>query len=322
MTTTLRLLRAIIAVLRGLVAFRACDSAGRLCRASFGWPDIVNGGAIYLGARVWLASSYAPVRMEALPGGSLSIGDRTGVNYGASITAGSSVSIGADVSIAPYCVITDTVPGRGRAADAVPVVIEDGCWLATRVVVGPGARIGRNSVITAGTHVTGTVEPDVVYGGAPARVLRRLDANEDGRRSLQQVLRAGLSEPVPEQPLVAKPSPAKPAAPRVGPVRRALLIADFTNDPLAGFLDGSEEGPRIAAEVAPFDQVVPTLLAPPDEVDIAVVWTRPDGSLSALGDQFDGEPVSQEQIEDDVDAFAKLIVARHRDSQASSWRPG
>jgi acetyltransferase-like isoleucine patch superfamily enzyme len=168
---------SVIGAVRGQVAFRTCDSVGRLCAANFGWPDIVNRGRIELGVRVWLDSHYAPVRLETGATGVLRIGDRTGINYGAVISAGESVSIGAGVSIAPYCVISDT-PAGPAGAPPDPVVIEDGCWLATRVVVDPGAHIGRNAVISAGTHVTGTVEPNVVYGGAPPRVLRRLDSGE------------------------------------------------------------------------------------------------------------------------------------------------
>jgi galactoside O-acetyltransferase len=42
--------------------------------------------------------------------------------------------------------------------------------------------IGRGSVVGAGAVVTGNVPPDVVVGGTPARVLRRItDADREFR---------------------------------------------------------------------------------------------------------------------------------------------
>ena len=229
---------SVVGVLRGRAAFRVCDSVGRLCVANFGWPDIVNRGRINLGTRVWLDSHYAPVRLETGTDGVLVVGDRAGINYGAMITAADSVSIGADVSIAPYCVISDAPPGPA-GAPAEPVVIEDGCWLATRVVVGPGAHIGRNAVISAGTHVSGTVEPNVVYGGSPPRVLRRLDSADHAAPAGTGVTApAGAVYPRTirsEDGVEIQAAGDRPASPRPRPERHTLLVADFTIDPLVGF---------------------------------------------------------------------------------------
>lgn len=312
----IRAMRAAAAVIRGRVVFRSCESVGFLARASFGRPDLVNRGTIRLGSRVWLASSYAAVRLETYPGGSLTIGDRTGVNYGASITAGESITIGKDVSVAPYCVITDREPGLGGAAHTEPVEIGDGCWLATRVVVSPGSRIGANSVITAGTHVRGVVEPDVVYGGAPPRVLRRLGLAASPSDADGPVSAADR----PEWTTGLKSSDATVAAthpaPRPTASRRALLVADHTIDALADFLDPPKSDfsshPRVAAEIAPFDQTVPTLLSTPPEGDLAVVWTQPDVALPAMRRLLDGEPVTREALETDVDAFAALLTQTAR----------
>ena len=94
-------------------------------------------------------------------------------------------SIGYDVLIGPSEHDPDAVttsPTRARAlglplgaADrAVEApVIEDEVWIGARVVVLRGVRIGRGAVIAAGAVVTGDVPPGEVWGGVPARFIRR-----------------------------------------------------------------------------------------------------------------------------------------------------
>ncbi len=54
------------------------------------------------------------------------------------------------------------------------VVIEDDVWIGANVVILPGVRVGRHSVIAAGSVVTKSVEPYTVYGGVPARKIREI----------------------------------------------------------------------------------------------------------------------------------------------------
>ena len=57
-----------------------------------------------------------------------------------------------------------------------PVVIGDGSWLGHGTVVLPGAHIGRHVVVAAGSVVTGALPDFCVAAGAPARPIRRYDA--------------------------------------------------------------------------------------------------------------------------------------------------
>jgi len=54
-----------------------------------------------------------------------------------------------------------------------PIVIEQGCWIATRAFVGPGVTIGEYAVVAAGAVVVKDVPPRTVVGGNPAREIAR-----------------------------------------------------------------------------------------------------------------------------------------------------
>ena len=204
---------------------------------------------------------FAPVELRTAPGGRLVIGERTGINYGTSFHAVESITVGRNVDFGPHCIISDADTGSvdhpDRAAVA-PVVIGDGAWLASRVTVLPGSTIGAGAVITAGSVVDGDIPPGVVAGGIPARVLRVLDGASDQPRSASRSPRRLPASPPPRRP----PPDAAPAP--VAPISgRGLLISDFTIDPLARALERPTAAVRVHAELAPYDTVAQTLLAPP-----------------------------------------------------------
>lgn len=62
-----------------------------------------------------------------------------------------------------------------------PVTIETGVWIASYAVILPGAHIGKNAVVAAGSVVSGRVEPYTVVAGNPARVIREIRARDDER---------------------------------------------------------------------------------------------------------------------------------------------
>jgi maltose O-acetyltransferase len=116
-------------------------------------------GALVLGERVRLIGHIVPVEIAVGRGASLTIGDRTFINYGTSIGVTRSVTIGADCNLGPYVNIVDThfhrlePERRGERPEPAPVVIRDNVWLATRVMVLPGVTIGEGSVVAAGSVV-------------------------------------------------------------------------------------------------------------------------------------------------------------------------
>jgi acetyltransferase-like isoleucine patch superfamily enzyme len=65
------------------------------------------------------------------------------------------------------------LPSGAAERDVAPPVIEDEVWIGARVVVLRGVRIGRGAVIAAGAVVTRDVPAGEIWGGVPAKFIRR-----------------------------------------------------------------------------------------------------------------------------------------------------
>lgn len=55
-----------------------------------------------------------------------------------------------------------------------PVTIADDVWIGTNAVILPGVTIGNKSIIAAGSVVSKDVPDNCIYGGVPAKLMRRL----------------------------------------------------------------------------------------------------------------------------------------------------
>lgn len=90
------------------------------------------------------------------------------------------ITVGHEVAFGPrVAVITSAhaVGGSDRRCgewQPRPVQIEDGCWVGAQALILPGVTIGHGTVVAAGAVVSSDCEPDCLYGGTPARMLRRL----------------------------------------------------------------------------------------------------------------------------------------------------
>jgi len=91
--------------------------------------------------------------------------------------------IGDDVFTGPYVYVTDQNHGYADPDTPIgrqfpvntPVRIGAGSWLGAGAIILPGACIGRNVVVAAGSVVRGEVPDYSVVAGVPARVVRRHD---------------------------------------------------------------------------------------------------------------------------------------------------
>ncbi|HUP86784.1 MAG TPA: acyltransferase [Acidimicrobiales bacterium] len=143
------------------------------------WISI--GEETLLGPHVSLAAGLPgePMSREREP--ILVIGDRCNIGRGSSINGRERIVIEDDVTTGPNVYVTDhnhrydhlELPIGQQWVSAAPVRIGAGSWLATGVIVLPGADIGRNVTIAAGSVVRGTIPDHSVAAGAPAKVVRR-----------------------------------------------------------------------------------------------------------------------------------------------------
>jgi acetyltransferase-like isoleucine patch superfamily enzyme len=145
----------------------------------FGEHWITVGDGTLIGALVTMSAGLVPGQ-DLGPDPVLRIGDRCVIGRGSHIVAHQSVDIGDDVWTGPYVYITDQ--NHGYSDPDVPigrqlpvnraVSIGAGSWLGAGAIVLPGARIGRNVVIAAGSVVRGEVPDRCVVAGVPAKVVR------------------------------------------------------------------------------------------------------------------------------------------------------
>lgn len=52
------------------------------------------------------------------------------------------------------------------------VIIEDDCWIGSRVTILPGVHIGEGAIIGASSVVTKDIPPYTIVGGNPAKILK------------------------------------------------------------------------------------------------------------------------------------------------------
>lgn len=93
---------------------------------------------------------------------------------------------GCTVKIGTGCRISHNVRMYTQSADADAdfsvasppekqgnVLIGDYCWIGANVFISPDVSIGRNSVIGANSVVTKDIPSDEIWGGVPAKLIRR-----------------------------------------------------------------------------------------------------------------------------------------------------
>lgn len=113
-------------------------------------------------------------------GFNISVGENFYANFDCTILDVCKVIIGKNCLLAPkVCIFTATHPLEADIRStfleyAKPVTIGDDVWIGGGAVINPGVTIGDRVVIASGSVVTKDVPSDTVYGGNPAKLIKKL----------------------------------------------------------------------------------------------------------------------------------------------------
>ncbi|GAD18728.1 sugar O-acetyltransferase [Helicobacter fennelliae] len=88
------------------------------------------------------------------------------------ITIGDGAFIGPKVSL--ITINHDINPHNRETTIYKSIVLESRVWIGANAVILPGVKIGENSIIAAGSVATKDVPANVIVGGNPAKILKRI----------------------------------------------------------------------------------------------------------------------------------------------------
>ena len=106
------------------------------------------------------------------------IGANSHINYGVFLGCRDKIIIGENVHISSHVVMHTgglNLNDRHRHNHVCkPIIIEDNVWLTTGVVINPGVKIGKNSVILPNSVVIDDIPANVIAGGIPAKIIKKI----------------------------------------------------------------------------------------------------------------------------------------------------
>lgn len=146
---------------------------------------------IFTRFRVWYLSKVLKVmpndknsRVET----GVYISDARQLKLGKHVRVNERVFLQGDISVGDYCMIAPGVAIYTRThvydnpevpmtlsgeTPIMPVVLEEDVWLGRNVMVLPGVRIGKGSIVGANSIVNKDIEPYSIVGGVPAKLIRK-----------------------------------------------------------------------------------------------------------------------------------------------------
>lgn len=177
-----------------LIMLKSSGVEGKVVVKGYCLFDFSSGSSIVIEDNVFLVSSpfstisdgsFLEIKVQRK--GKLFIGMNFGISP-SSVHVWESIHIGSYVNIGAGCLIMDTdfhsldpilrsSPEGGEPGQYVrtcPIEIEDYAFIGARSIIGKGVTIGENSIIASGSVVVKSVPKNEVWGGNPAKFIRKI----------------------------------------------------------------------------------------------------------------------------------------------------
>lgn len=109
-----------------------------------------------------LGLNFTPLENEKI---SVEIGDNVSIAPSVTFISESSANNGKDINDLPYL---------KKVTKSKKIIIENDVWIGANVTILPGIKVGKCSIIGAGSVVINDIEPYSIYAGVPAKKIREL----------------------------------------------------------------------------------------------------------------------------------------------------
>lgn len=155
----------------------------------FGFPSYIGPPCYLMGVRrVFIYGRvriFPGLRLEVHGQGELHIGQNVGIGQNLHITCAGKLTIGEGTAITNNVTITDIVhtysdletPVSEQSIEVLPTLIGRNCFLGSNVSIQPGTTLGDHCIVGSNSVVKGSFPSHCVLVGAPARIVKRYDAN-------------------------------------------------------------------------------------------------------------------------------------------------
>lgn len=158
-----------------------CTRHGRGVTTGIYIPWVKGRGELVLGDYVRLNGKISIAFAASFtPNPRLTIGDHSDIGHNTSFVVGREIRIGAHVQVASDVSFRDSSghasdPSLRRSGappgddDVKAVVVHDNVWIGAGALILPGSEIGEGSIVAARSVVSGSVAPNTIVAGNPAR---------------------------------------------------------------------------------------------------------------------------------------------------------